>query len=312
MGLQSLPVGASALQHVSPDVLPAVTHTAKQARGSPGRTFWVEVSEPIKQAWNRSRWEFMAIPDERGQPVGLQCIGYEISNTYRQTRFQEASLELLISGLKEPLSPEEVLQKALALAIKVVPAAQAGSATLLHPEGYFRFVAAHGYDLEALRKVRLYPQEPLSLSQHIQAKVFTQADTARFNRRLDPEQRAILEGPGRASAIQAMLVTPVVVRGKPRAYLYLDHFERSDAFDALDLQHLEGLAHHVAWLLYGDELRSEVHYNRYHDPQTGLTNLRGLKMRWPFSRRAQEPCWPCTAARWSASGACKVRASGRL
>lgn len=277
LGLQNLPVGASALQHVSPEDLPGVMHTVKQALHQPGQTFWIEFSKPIQQAWNRSRWEFMALLDEQGQPVGLQCMGYDISDTYRQARFQEASLALLASGLQAQLSPEETLQKALELALKVVPVAQAGSATLLHPEGYFRFVAAQGYDLEALQKMRLYSQEPLSLSQHIQARVFTQADIARFNRQLDPERRALIEGPGRASAIQAMLATPVVVKGRSRAYLYLDHFERPDAFDALDLQHLEGLAHHVAWLLYGDELRSEAQRNLSHDPQTGVANLRGLK-----------------------------------
>ncbi|GIW32084.1 MAG: hypothetical protein KatS3mg071_2258 [Meiothermus sp.] len=214
---------------------------------------------------------------QHGKPVGVQCIGFDISDAYRRARFQEASLELLASGLKETLSPEEVLQRALEAALTVVPVAQAGSATLLQPDGCFRFVAAKGYDLEALQKVYLHPREPLSLSQHIQARVFTQIDIARFNQQLDPERRAIIEGPGRAGSIQAMLATPVVVKGVARAYLYLDHFERPDAFDELDLRHLEGLAHHVAWLLYGNELRNEVQYSRQHDPQTGLLNLYGLR-----------------------------------
>lgn len=87
----------------------------------------------------------------------------------------------------------------------------------------------------------------------------------------------MLEGPGRAGEIQAMLAVPVVVKGVPRAYLYLDHFERADAFDETDVRHLEGLAHHVAWLLYGNELREETRWSRYHDPQTGLANLYSLK-----------------------------------
>lgn len=277
VGLQSLPIGASALQHINPGDLPLVVQTAKQALRNPGQTFWVEFGKLLQKPWNRSRWEFMALLDHQGDPVGVQCIGYDISDTYRQARFQEASLALLSSGLKETLSPKAILQRALEEAFKVVPVAQAGSATLLHPEGHFRFVAAHGYDLEVLNKVLLYPREPLSFSQHIQARVFTQADISRFNQRLNPERRSILEGPGRASAIQAMLATPVVVSGQARAYLYLDHFERPDAFDEVDLQHLEGLAHHVAWLLYSDELRGEAYYSRCHDPQTGLTNLHGLK-----------------------------------
>lgn len=277
MGLSTLPVGASALQHIAQEDLPAVLDTAQRILENPHQPCWVEFSKPLKPAWNRSRWEWVAVLDPAGQPVGIQCTGYDISDTYRQARFREASVELLASGLQEELCPAEVLRRTLEAAFRVVPVAQAGSATLLQPEGYFRFVAAQGYDLEALQQAPLYPQEPLSLSQHIQAQVFTQADIARFNRQLDLERRAVLEGPGRAGEIQAMLAVPVVVKGVPRAYLYLDHFERADAFDETDVRHLEGLAHHVAWLLYGNELREETRWSRYHDPQTGLANLYSLK-----------------------------------
>lgn len=273
MWLQTPPTGTNVLQQVDPKDQPAVMRVAEQVLQNPSQTFWIEMGKPLKKPWNRSRWEFTAVVDMQGRPVGIQCIGYDISEAYRRARFQEASLELLSSSLKEPLSPDATLQRALEAALKAVPIAQAGSATLLQPEGHFRFVAAHGYDLEALQQVCLHPQEPLSLSQHIKAKVFTQSEIARFNQRLDPERRAIIEGPGRSGEIQAMLATPVVVQGKPRAYLYLDHFECADAFDEVDLHHLEGLVHHVAWLLYGHVLHSEARQ----DPQTGLPNLHSFK-----------------------------------
>lgn len=85
----------------------------------------------------------------------------------------------------------------------------------------------------------------------------------------------MLLGAGRAAEIQAMLATPVV-GGTPRAYLYLDNFQRADAFDALDLRHVEGIAHHLAWLLHGTEMREELRFSRYYDVQTGLPNTRSL------------------------------------
>jgi hypothetical protein len=172
-GLKALPIGASALEHVAKEDLPGVMDAVKQALEHPGQAFWVEFSKPLQRAWNRSRWEFVAVCDEVGKPVGLQCVGYDISDAYRQGRFREASLELLSSGLKEELRPKEVLRRALDAALAVVPVAQAGSATLLYPDGRFRFVAARSYDLAALEQVSLHPGEPLSLSRHIQAKVFT-------------------------------------------------------------------------------------------------------------------------------------------
>jgi len=288
-GLKAPPIGASALEHVAKEDLPRVMDTVKQALEHPGQAFWVEFSKPLRRAWNRSRWEFVAVCDQAGKPVGLQCVGYDISDAYRQGRFREASLELLSAGLREELHPKEVLQRALDAALAVVPAAQAGSATLLGPDGRFHFVAARGYDLAALERVSLHPGEPLSLSRHIQARVFTQDDIAAFNARLDPERRGLLEGPGRSKEIQAMLATPVVVGEQPRAYLYLDHFQRPDAFDELDLRHLEGLAHHVAWLLYGEELREALRFSRDHHSQTGLPNLHSLQeqlLKPPRTRRA--------------------------
>lgn len=276
-GLRSVPVGAFALEGVAAADALQVLETARKALAHPGQAFWVEFSKQLKRSWNRSRWEFMAICDSKGRPAGLQCFGYDITDACRQNRFREASIDLLSLGLGETLCPEDLLRRALDAALAVVPAAQAGSATLLYPDGRLHFVAAQGYDLAALKQACLDPLEPLSLSQHIQARVFTQADLARFNARLDPKRRAVLVGQGRSGAIQAMLATPVVVGGEPRAYLYLDHFEQADAFDDLDMRHAEGLAHHVALLLYGGELQEQVRFGRYHDAQTGLPNLRGLQ-----------------------------------
>jgi len=278
MGPRAPSVGSFSLDAVVPEDRPRVVKAVEAALSNPGQAFWVEFSKPIlKRPWSRSRWEFVAVCDPQGNPQGIQCVGYDISDVYRRERFQEASTRLLSLGLRENLTPEEGLRQALELALTVVPAAQAGSATLLGPDGNFHFVATRGYDLAALEGVYLNPAEPLSLSQHIQAKVFTQADLARFNARIDPQRRELLLGPGRAGEIQAVLATPVVVGGRARAYLYLDQFEQVEAFDALDLRHMEGLAYHVGWLLYGEELRQESHFNRYHDPRSGLPNLLDLR-----------------------------------
>ncbi|GEM88015.1 EAL domain-containing protein [Meiothermus granaticius] len=277
MGLPEPPLGSSALEQVAAEDLPRVLEAIRKVLAQPGQALWVELSKPLEGAWNRSRWEFVAICDPQGHPVGVQCAGYDISKEYRQARFLEASTHLLSLGLKGVLSAEALLQQALDAALAVVPAAQAGSATLRQPDGKFRFVAARGYDLTALREAYLSPQELLWRSRHIQARVFSQADLERFDAALDPERQALLWGPGRTGSIQAMLAIPVVVEGQPRAYLYLDHFDRAEAFDPLDLHHAEGLAHHVAWLLFGGELRKKAYLSRYADFQTGLPNTRSLR-----------------------------------
>ncbi|GIW32083.1 MAG: hypothetical protein KatS3mg071_2257 [Meiothermus sp.] len=63
MGLQILPIGASALEHTDPRDVPAVMEVVHRALENPHQTFWVEFSKPTRKPWNRSRWEFMALLD---------------------------------------------------------------------------------------------------------------------------------------------------------------------------------------------------------------------------------------------------------
>lgn len=277
MGLESLPVGTSALDQVEPTERPRVLAAAKQALKHRGQPVWLEFGKLRPGlAWSRSRWEFVAVCDASGQPVELQCSGYDVSDSYRQERFREEVTALLAEALQQDSQPEALLRRALEAALGMVPVAQAGSVTLRGPDGRFHFVAAQGYDLAALSQVSLDPSEPLSLSRHIQARVFGPADLASFNARLDPKRREILEKAGCSDRIQAMLSVPVVVAEEPRAYLYLDHFERGDAFDALDLRQVEALAHYLALMLQESDLQQHLLHLRYHDPQTGLANLRLL------------------------------------
>ncbi|PZA08344.1 EAL domain-containing protein [Meiothermus sp. PNK-Is4] len=277
MGWEQPPLGADALEQVEPDERPRVLEAVRQALSRPGQPVWLEFGKPrAATAWSRSRWEFVVVCDALGQPAEVQCTGYDISDAYRQERFREEVTALLARALQQETSPAALLRRALAAAMGTVPVAQAGSVTLKGPDGRFHFVAAQGYDLAALSKVSLDPSEPLSLSRHIRARVFGPADLASFNARLDPKRREILETAGCSNRIQAMLSVPVVVAGEPRAYLYLDHFERSDAFDALDMQHLEALAYYVALMLQESDLQRQLLHLRYHDPQTGLANLRLL------------------------------------
>ena len=276
MGLERLPLGDFALDQVEPADRPRVAEVVQQALARPGEAFWVEFGKPRPGvAWSRSRWEFVAVCDPAGRPVELQCSGYDISDEYRQDCFRQEMTDLLAATLTTGAGnpPVALLRRVLEAALRIVPAAQAGSVTLRGPDGRFHFVAAEGYDLEALSQVSLDPAEPLSLSRHIQARIFGAEDLARFNARIDPQRRAVLEGVGKAGRIQAMLSVPVVVRGEVRAYLYLDHFGRADAFDALDLRHAEVLAYHLALVLEKEDLHQRAEHLRRHDPQTGLANL---------------------------------------
>lgn len=72
MGLESLPVGTSALDQVEPTERPRVLAAAKQALKHRGQPVWLEFGKLRPGlAWSRSRWEFVAVCDASGQPIEL-------------------------------------------------------------------------------------------------------------------------------------------------------------------------------------------------------------------------------------------------
>jgi GAF domain-containing protein len=183
-----------------------------------------------------AEWTLVAVPGPGGEVLEVLAFGLDLRERLlaqereaRWSAFRKNLLRVYETLMAEGFS-ESVFGLILEAALDTVPAAQAGSVAVLKEDGYYHFVAAKGYDLEALRQVRLHPEEPLSLTGHREAQVFTQKDLKRFNRRLDPKRKEVMETAGRVKEIQAILAVPVYLSGERKAFLYLDNLEREDAF----------------------------------------------------------------------------------
>lgn len=234
---------------------------------APGRVVTLRLNPPP------TAWWLVAIPGREVLALGLDR-GQEMEAEERERRlslFRHHLLRVYETLMAEGVS-DSIFGLILEAALETIPGAQAGSVTLLMEDGYYHFVAARGYDLEALRSVRLSPEEPLSLTGHKEAQVFTWKDLERFNARLDPERRRVLEEAGRTREIQAILSVPVYLRGERKAFLYLDNFEREDAFTPLDRELAQAFASQLGFLLRRLELEERMHHLAYHDPLTGLPN----------------------------------------
>ncbi|BFH75907.1 EAL domain-containing protein [Thermus thermophilus] len=227
------------------------------------------------QGWE---WTLLAIPGPGGEVLEVFALGVDLRERL-EARAREARWALFRQNLLrvyETLMAEGVSDSIFGLileaALETVPHAQAGSVAVLLEDGDYHFVAAKGYDLQALRQVRLHPHEPLALTAHPKAQVFTQEDLKRFQERLDPEKRRVFEEAGRTREIRAILSVPVHLAGERKAFLYLDNFEREDAFTPLDLELAEAFASQLGLLLRRLELEGKLQYLAYHDPLTGLPN----------------------------------------
>ncbi len=172
------------------------------------------------------------------------------------------------------MQEQDLYQQLLEAAVATVPGVEAGSITVLHG-GRFRFVAALGYDLSALRAVDFAPEEQWGFGRNGQSlRVLSQAEIRA--QRYDSGRRSILEKAGRIRELQGVLVAPVRLRGKESAYLYLDSFS-SSSFPQTALELTEAFARQLSLLVDRQHLQEQIRRLAFHDPLTDLLNRRGLE-----------------------------------
>jgi len=223
-------------------------------------------------------WSLLALPGPGQEVLEVLALGVDLTakeeaeaREARWNLFRKNLLRVYETLMAEGLS-ESIFGLILEAALETVPAAQAGSVTVLLEDGCYHFVAAQGYDLETLRQVCLRPDEPLSPTGHKGAQVFTWKDLERFDTHLDERRRKVMEEAGRVREIKAILSVPVYLAGERKAFLYLDNFEREDAFTPLDLELAQAFASQLGLLLRRLELEGQIQHLAYHDPLTGLPN----------------------------------------
>ncbi|GAA6748446.1 bifunctional diguanylate cyclase/phosphodiesterase [Thermus brockianus] len=244
-----------------------------EALAQPGRPF-----THLSRKERVVEWTLLGVPGPGKEALEVLALGVDVTEREeaqareaRWNAFRRNLLRVYETLMAEGLS-DSIFGLILDAALDTIPSAQAGSVTVLMEDGCYHFVAAQGYDLEALRQVCLRPEEPLSLTGHREAQVFTWQDLMRFNARLDPQRRRVMEEAGRVRDIKAILSVPVFLAGERKAFLYLDNFESADAFTPLDLELAQAFASQLGLLLRRLELEGALQHLAYHDPLTGLPN----------------------------------------
>jgi diguanylate cyclase (GGDEF)-like protein len=209
----------------------------------------------------------------------------------RLHEFRRSLLDLVREALTT-LDPERFYQRLLARAVDVIPGAQAGAMILRDGDEPYRFVAAEGYDLEALRPVRF----PAWLAGFEHPDGDPDPRVVVRPRPTPPELgertvRALTEH-GREGALASVLVVPLLVDGRTRAYLTLDSLDREDAFDQASVEMARVFTGVAAGLLQRFELEAELHQLAFFDPLTGLPNRASFERRLADrERRASDDAW---------------------
>lgn len=193
----------------------------------------------------------------------------------REVAFRGA-LVALTNELLGSMVDARFYQRALERAVEIVPDAQAGSILLWLGDGAFRFEAAVGYDLEALRQITLTLSDIGHAGEPVTERVQGHAPLG-----LEQEKLDVLERVGRRSEIRVTLSVPITLAGEIHGLLNLDHFERDDAFDDDDRSTAEAIAAQVSAAVQRRVLEAELQaeHARFerlatHDALTELPNRR--------------------------------------
>jgi diguanylate cyclase (GGDEF)-like protein/PAS domain S-box-containing protein len=189
----------------------------------------------------------------------------------RLDAFRRSLLDLVREALTAP-DPEAFYGLLLARAVEVIPGAESGAMLLRDATDDYGFVAAVGYDLEKLAAVRFpawlagfeHPEGDPEPRVVIRPRP-TPAE-------LGPEAVRVLAEHGHEGRLAAVLVVPLLVGGRIRAFLTLDALEREDVFDEASIEMARVFTGVAAGLLQRFDLEAELHALAYRDGLTGLAN----------------------------------------
>jgi len=175
---------------------------------------------------------------------------------------------------------EDFYQLLIERAVQVVPGAQGGSVQLnVVGTTTFRFVAAVGYDLAGLQRHVLHQEHFFRDASDPQARIVRDF----VNEGRTPEIAEWLETVGRLSEIVVNTSAPVMVNGRPVAFVSLDNFEDPKAMNATTVEMTTVLSRLIGDLWLRRQLEAEVRKEREAfrqqalcDPLTGVANRRSL------------------------------------
>lgn len=197
-------------------------------------------------------------------------------------RINEAIVEMTNIFLQNELK-EDIYTIILEKAVMVIPNAQAGS-VILKKDGHYVYVAAIGYDLRELSKIKFsceHVREWVKGGCSIKKK----SEVIDLNQnKIDQEDFKLLRKAGRLDEIMCSLNCAVEIEGEIALQLNLDNFETEDAFDEESVKLAQLFANQLGIFLYKRKFYEQIikqqnalEYMSYHDHLTMLLNRTALE-----------------------------------
>ncbi len=169
----------------------------------------------------------------RGTPYALVYLGSDVTELEQLNRRLRRTQRFL-ERLNAETRLEPILQLLLEETVELVPHADSGSA-LLYDEAAdeLAFVAAVGWDLDALKRIRIKPELNIQHVKYGDEPAIIRDDLVAFQRAHWPPER--VRAIGEVGLPAAFLSVPIKPEGRLVGYFNLNNRDESDAFDEDDL-----------------------------------------------------------------------------
>ena len=212
----------------------------------------------------------------------------------RLAEFRQTLVAFVNDTLRRGALGEAFYQQLLECAVRAIPGAQAGSLLLQEKDRRYTFVAAVNFDLAALKRVS-FDADELSFRGDGSSTPQLVSDYS-FNSVLGGARRGILAEAGRVGEIAVSLSVPVLVSGEAVAFLNLDNFEDSGAFDEEAVALTEAFASQVGVLMTRLSLETELQAQRRDIERANLELARANRLKSEFlANMSHELRTPLTA-----------------
>ena len=197
------------------------------------------ITELICPVTGERRWvrqNAWLVYNEMGLPTAYEATLEDISTQKKNEaqlehfmRFRQVLTEFIEETLGNNVD-ESFYQKLLETTVEMVPGAQAGCIQVKNEIGRYNYVAAVGFDLQALKQISFSTEETLLGVDDTTPKVIHSFDYVK-DVTIDLRREDILQRFGRMDEIKASLSTAIVVNDDIVAVMYLNNFESKNAFN---------------------------------------------------------------------------------
>ena len=194
------------------------------------------------------------VRDQEGNSLYYEGTIEDITQRKHYQIFQEHLIQCTQDTLEYGLD-DQIYQRLLKHIVAAVPEAQAGSILVQRDDQYYYFVASVGFNLDALQKISLPPQDLFKFDLCSTQPQVIQHHHIHTNSNSLTQQ--VLETSGRYNDIKTTLCIPVL-HNQQRALLFLDNFDNPNAFNDSAQHMANAFAQQIASLLNRLSLESDL------------------------------------------------------